>query len=58
MLVSEAQEANEAPETQDAIAPVDTSTGLDCDESEIVEMHRNDVRRLLAEGLRNPNEPI
>jgi len=36
----------------------ETSTGLECDESEIAEMHRNDVRRLLAEGWRNPAEPI
>jgi Transglycosylase SLT domain len=40
----------------------DESEALECDESEIAERHRNDVRRLLGAGNRaavaNPNEPI
>jgi hypothetical protein len=36
---------------------LDSTTGLECDESEIAQMHRNEVRRLLAD-LRDPGEPI
>jgi hypothetical protein len=42
----------------DANEGAEVNTGLDCDESEIAELHRKDVRRLLADGLRNPSEPI
>jgi hypothetical protein len=59
MLVDETAETDDA-EADDADAPasVELSTGLECDESEIAEMHRSDVRRLLAEGLRRPAEPV
>jgi hypothetical protein len=58
-LVDEAAEADDTEaDDVDAPAPVELSTGLECDESEIAEMHRNDVRRLLADGLRRPAEPV
>jgi hypothetical protein len=55
-LASEAPEPDEAPESPDMTASIETD--LECDESEVAEMHRKDVRRLLAQGLRAPNEPI
>jgi Transglycosylase SLT domain len=56
--VNEAPDFDDAPEPPNTTATVEISTGLECDESEIAERHRNDVRRLLAEGLRTPNEPV
>jgi hypothetical protein len=38
--------------------PAAPDADVECDESEIAERHRDDMRRLLAEGRRNPNEPI
>jgi hypothetical protein len=63
VAVNEAPEASEASEEDaagdaDRPAAVDASDALECDESEIADMHRADVRRLLGEGLRNPNELI
>jgi hypothetical protein len=42
---------------EDAIESAD-EIARECDESEIAEMHRSDVRRLLAIALRNPDEPV
>jgi Transglycosylase SLT domain len=51
-------EADETAESSGATATAGRGTSLECDESEIAAMHRNDVRRLIAAGLRGPNEPI
>jgi hypothetical protein len=49
---------SETADSADTAAAPARSMAVECDDSEIAEMHRTDVRRLLAEGLRQPNEAI
>jgi hypothetical protein len=62
VLAAVHEPSDDADHYDDGDEVEDESEALECDESEIAERHRNDVRRLLGAGNRaavaNPNEPI